>query len=279
MNFQDRADFQSPDASPAGAGLWSLLQVLKLDAVAFARTNGVLAGIHLLIKQIEITEPKQVDSILDDKWETNARKHMVQLSEAIAPLNLKFSRRAIDRFSLELAEKTVTVRILRERMEELKNRIYDELETVSLYYVDSIKAIYFECNTSIVGASDKAKFQDIDFDIEEAGKCFALGRGTACVFHLMRVMEAVVRALCVKLSIANPDREWGKLLSDMAKAIEPMPKGEERNNWSEALTLLYSVKQAWRNDTMHPNKTYTEEQAEEILRAVRRFIQHLATLV
>lgn len=66
-------------------------------------------------------------------------------------------------------------------------------------------------------------------DISEAGKCLALDRSTAAVFHLMRAMESAVGRLSLKLDIPNPDREWGKLLSDIPKKIEAMPKGSGRN--------------------------------------------------
>jgi hypothetical protein len=32
-------------------------------------------------------------------------------------------------------------------------------------------------------------------DADEAGKCFAVGRYTACVFHLMRIMERCVQKM------------------------------------------------------------------------------------
>ena len=122
-------------------------------------------------------------------------------------------------------------------------------------------------------------FSGAKYDIEEAAKCLALRRATACVFHLMRTMEYSVQRLCAKLGITNVDREWGKLLSSIDEAIKAMGKTDEANDWSEIRSSMYHVKQAWRNTTMHPNKTYTEEQAEEIFRAVKSFLVHLATKV
>jgi hypothetical protein len=39
---------------------------------------------------------------------------------------------------------------------------------------------------------------------------------------------------------------------------------------------LYSVKVAWRNAVMHPKASYTEDEAEEVLRQVIIFVNHLA---
>jgi HEPN domain-containing protein len=116
-------------------------------------------------------------------------------------------------------------------------------------------------------------------DISEAGKCLGLGRHTAAVFHLMRSMEVAVQALASALGVVNIERAWGVLLSDMRTAIEALPKGARRVQFSEAASNLYHVKEAWRNDTMHPKKTYTEEEATAVYRAVQSFMTHLALLV
>lgn len=94
----------------------------------------------------------------------------------------------------------------------------------------------------------------------------------------MRAMESAVQMLCEKLEIEIPNKEWGKLLSDMDKAIDKMQKGNARNEWSRTHTNLYHVKQAWRNEVMHPNETYTAAQAQEVFEATRVFMVHLASL-
>lgn len=165
----------------------------------------------------------------------------------------------------------------------LRDRFEDRLKTEWYFHVPAADRPY--CGEKeLFGDKVTKKFPKALEDIEEAGTCLALGRGTACVFHLMRAMEVVVQRLSTKLGIPNPDREWGKLLSDMGKAIDAMPITPEaakrkRNKWSEAHTHLYHVKQAWRNETMHPKKTYTQEQAREVFSASRVFMNHLAGLV
>lgn len=117
-------------------------------------------------------------------------------------------------------------------------------------------------------------------EISEAAKCLAFQRNTACVFHLMRAMERAVARLAEAIGTGKPtEKEWGKILADIGQAIEAMPKGERRDQWSESHSHLYHVKQAWRNDTMHPKRTYTDEQAQNVFNAVRSFMQHLAPLV
>lgn len=104
------------------------------------------------------------------------------------------------------------------------------------------------------------------------------------MFHLMRAMELVVRALCRKLKIGNLHRDWGKLLSDMDGQIKTMPDDtqrlkEKKDAWSQTRSSLYHVKQAWRNKTMHPAKSYSAAEAKDAFEAVRTFMGHLAALL
>lgn len=50
-----------------------------------------------------------------------------------------------------------------------------------------------------------------------------------------------------------------------------------RNKYAQASVYLENVKNAWRNDVMHPKETYTEEEAERVLRTVKDFMVYLAT--
>jgi hypothetical protein len=129
-----------------------------------------------------------------------------------------------------------------------------------------------------------AKFPKAQEDLARAGDCLALQQSTAVVFHLMRAMEVVVQRLGKKLGVTNTDKEWGKILSDVHRAIEKMPNGTpkektKRNAWSEAHANLYHVKQAWRNETMHPKQTYDRAEALAVYTSMQVFMTHLAKLV
>ena len=168
-------------------------------------------------------------------------------------------------------------------LKALKERFEDRIKTEWFFHLaPGDNQLYGD--KELFGERVTKKFPKALGDIEAAGSCLALGQGTACVFHLMRAMEVVVQRLSGRLSIPYPDREWGKLLSDISKKIEAMPKvsaseKRKRNKWSEAHTHLYHLKQAWRNDTMHPKSTYTQEHARQVFNATRVFMNHLAGLV
>ena len=96
-----------------------------------------------------------------------------------------------------------------------------------------------------------------------------LGRNTACVFHLMRVMEAAVQGFGTKLGVPLVyDLEWQTILDRLNPPIKPMNKGDPlRPVYSAIHANLYHVKIAWRNETMHPKATYDEGEALNVINA------------
>ncbi|MDR3500368.1 MAG: hypothetical protein P4L72_14210 [Parvibaculum sp.] len=161
---------------------------------------------------------------------------------------------------------------LSQSLHHLTMRIKDELESLFFFRVDGRDVPLYQAQEPF-GSEVAEKFPKAVEDIQEAAKCLALQQSTACVFHLMRAMEVVVKRLGKRLGVKNVEKEWGKILSDIDGAIRAMPDANEKdkrkkNRWSEARANLYHVKQAWRNETMHPKQTYTREQAHEVFAAI-----------
>lgn len=199
------------------------------------------------------------------------------IAEIHAP-EFDMCRRSAQRFLDHLENGTPGEQLLADA-HELRGRLLDQLDGIRFLGLSSSEAKLFQADSPPFGQEVDDVFPIASEDISESAKCLALGRTTAAVFHLMRAMECAVQVLSQELGIKNVEREWGKLLSDIANAIEKMTKGRERDRWSEVHTHLYHVKEAWRNHTMHPKQTYTEDEAAAILSAVRVFMDALAKLV
>ena len=77
-------------------------------------------------------------------------------------------------------------------------------------------------------------FPSADFDIWEATKCLALDRHTACVFHLMRVMELGLHALGKSLNDPTLDPKtnpsWFKILDRCSKELKK-PLAQRSPEW------------------------------------------------
>ena len=107
-----------------------------------------------------------------------------------------------------------------------------------------------------------------------------MGRGTACVFHLMRIMEVGVQELGKNLGVSLVDeKNWQNILDEVDKAIRALPKDARRVTMSQASANLYAVKLAWRNEVMHPNDKYTLEEAKTLILLAKSFMGQLATIV
>lgn len=130
------------------------------------------------------------------------------------------------------------------------------------------------------GSEVESAFPTSAYDIEEAGKCLAVGRSTAAVFHLMRAMEAAVRVLGVKLNATVVDANgdglpWGVIVANIKPKIDALPKGADQDEWYKIHALLHSVNRAFRTKTAHPIDKYTEEEAENAFNATKAFLQEM----
>jgi hypothetical protein len=121
-------------------------------------------------------------------------------------------------------------------------------------------------------------------DIEEAEKCFALERNTACVFHLMRALESPLKCLSAELVIVKHSPTWDAYLSKMAESIlakfpdKSKAHADKRAYFAALEGHLRAIKTAWRNPTMHEiARIYTSEMANELLVLIRGFMREAAT--
>jgi hypothetical protein len=160
------------------------------------------------------------------------------------------------------------------------SRVPDDLSGQVLLAIDPAK-IHLYNQPAIFGDEVFKAFGSANEDISEAGTCLALDRGTACVMHLMRVLEVGLAVLATALRVKKQN-DWGAYLREIDKelAVRSRAAGArspDEQFYAEAAESLDNMRRAWRNPTMHPEKTYTPERAEEILLSVRSFMRHLAT--
>jgi hypothetical protein len=160
--------------------------------------------------------------------------------------------------------------------------VKDEMHTVVAYQVPGAKVSFL--NPEPFGPEVHRRFRSAAYDIEEAGKCLALGRHTACVLHLMRVLEAGLDALKKEVGITDYCPTWKVVLDKIAKAVSTKPEkektSEERDHDGfvlDSVRYLSTVKDAVRNPAMHKvEHLYDEEHARDAWNAIRAFMRHLA---
>jgi hypothetical protein len=154
----------------------------------------------------------------------------------------------------------------------------DEILGGPLLTLDSRHAAFFDMPEPF-GRSVQDSFPSANFDISEAAKCRAVGRWTASVMHLMRVLEVGLAVLARHYDV-TADSNWNKALNEIeakTREVGRRSHGAEAEQWAaEAATHLRFVKNAWRNQAMHPQQTYDEERAIAIFESARSFMQHLS---
>jgi hypothetical protein len=173
-------------------------------------------------------------------------------------------------------------------IEYLRDRLIDELENALFLHVSTEHSKYYR-KADLFGAEVSKKLPKLSEDISNAGTCFSLGLNTACVFHLMRVMEYCVQRLGTKLKISlNPQaNSWYQIMEQVNAQIKAMPGGKNatkaqntrKQNFGLAAGRLDHVRIVWRNDVMHPKDTYDAPEALEVLTGVNAFVNSIVRLV
>jgi hypothetical protein len=247
----------------------SLLDMLKHHAARWFRLAQLMR--MLRDRNVEDTE----DSRDDDKTLLDL------LGGECEPLGLHMARKSIARLQ-DTLQRSIPLSDA-ERLsfiKEIEFRITDEMESALFLYITTDMALFYE-KTDLFGPNVRELFPETSYDIEEAGKCLATSRGTACVFHLMRVMEILLRRISKLLGIPYAP-SWEAYIKQIADRIKAKhrTKGVQWKRdepfFTDVLGGLEAIKIAWRNPTMHVRGEYTLEEAEDVFRAVRRLAQHLA---
>jgi hypothetical protein len=205
---------------------------------------------------------------------------------------------ALNQFELSVSARHVTDTIanvktklidsyeaLSEQIDTLKTVIDLELESILCLRIAPEKVKFYQ-ETKGFGENVANRFPSAAFDIEEAGKCYACNRNTACVMHLARAVEVGLKSVMASLGLSVPtgrQPSWGEVLRDIwneignrNKAADPAWTGQQKAFFENIHADLSSVKNAWRNPSMHADKVYDSERAEDIYNSVRGFMRHLA---
>jgi len=254
--------------------LWEIMQTLQPCAHDWAN---FLSKLVVFINHFEGSEIPLDDPIreLTSGWLRSVVPQAKELGLNISVIGIHRAQRAIKH---DPASKVATA------LEDVCSRIIDELKNVMFLHIDARHVDYYN-ERQLFGKEVADMFPKAVTDIQEAGKCFALHRYTACIFHLMRVMERGVQELAHKLGVSPTftyNEEWQKIINAIRGQLNnayPKHNNPDRIKYEGIIGHLETVKIAWRNPTMHPKATYTEEEAKALLNAVEIFMKDLAEIL
>lgn len=175
---------------------------------------------------------------------------------------------------------------LKSSMEYLWFSLMNEVNSRLVLILPSEKMAYFE-HDHLFGIQVKNQFPSLDYDIQEAGTSFAVGRWTASVFHCMRVLEKALAALAIELNLGTDSisfENWKNIIDQIEKEIrklDQLPKVpdkiEKLRIYSEAAKEFRYFKDAWRNHAMHSRAIYDELGSSSVLNHTKEFMIALAS--
>ncbi|MES2282939.1 MAG: hypothetical protein V4542_16110 [Pseudomonadota bacterium] len=168
-------------------------------------------------------------------------------------------------------------------LDQLVGCLRHEATTKAAMILPPDKLHLYAPSTPIYGLNIRSKFPSATYDIDEASKCVALGRSTAAVFHLMRVIEVSLKAIAKHLGAKQPNNpNWGSWLVEINREIEKRsPVGSKKwvdnDFFQDVYHRLDAIKDAQRNPTLHTETVHTEGEALLIFQVTEAFMQKIAS--
>ena len=129
------------------------------------------------------------------------------------------------------------------------------------------------------------KFPSARDDILASVDLWALGHGTASVFHLMRVVEHGLRAVAENVGKSFETQNWQNIIDEIEAEIrnlgKSLPRGTEKNDrlqfLSETAKEFVYFKDGWRNYVSHGRGLYDVYQARSVLEHVKAFMTTISS--
>lgn len=128
-------------------------------------------------------------------------------------------------------------------------------------------------------------YPEVAYDVVEAGNCLAMDRGTACVFHLTRIMEFGLQKIGQRLKIEKmQNKSWQQVLNHISTSVSRMPEStpvlrKKKESYNEMIALFEAVKTAWGDAEIEPKPVYSTKEAETLLCAVNKFMVQVASVL
>lgn len=197
------------------------------------------------------------------------------------PLQMRSVARHFETFDLATSS-AITYAELIAWYEQLKVRLLEELEERWFLFVPS-EFVQLHREPLTDWGDVPNKFPSAKNEIMSASQCLALGQGTACVFHAMRIVESGLNAFGDELGVNKTTlatKPWGSVLNEAELAIpgkiksiadaEKKKEAAEFYHWCG--TQIEHFREAWRDRVSHRVRTYNVPGAQGVLLAVRSFM-------
>ena len=168
------------------------------------------------------------------------------------------------------------------RLAQLSSVVESELQSRLFLYINSDK-VWSSDSEWLTDTRIYPNFPEAHKELQRAGRCFSYGEQTACVFHLMRVIDSGLRLVYASLGEQYDARNWDgiakKIESEMEKKYKDKTDDWKKNEpfYASVLTDIRSISRAHRNPALHDiDRKYTDDDAKYLIEVTKAFMTHLA---
>jgi hypothetical protein len=123
--------------------------------------------------------------------------------------------------------------------------------------------------------ADAIEFRD---DLERALTCYAYGEGTACVFHLMMLFEAPIKAFKIAAKIPDKAKTWVAVTEAYEKKRKEIPD-EQQVKFDSIARCIKLTARHWRNQVMHGVSDFTIHEARGVIDPVCAMVREIADTI
>jgi hypothetical protein len=270
-------------------GLMSLLDMINfvlLDfSVAYRALDQEIAFAAANAQSLRPLTDDDLNRITGNLQWISDVSHRLALSHSNARLSRTLG--AIRKFKIF----PITYKEINDQLIILKEAIDDDIRIVHFFHHPPEKAellLRFE----IEWRPTISAFRSTRDEIIDAIDCYAMGHGTASVFHMMRVAELGLRALARERGVTFSKKplewaNWQEILEQTeaktraaTKGMAPGPaKDAAAAFYSGAIGQMHAFKDTYRNVTMHVRKRYDELDALRAINQVRDFMNGLSSKI
>jgi len=254
-------------------GLRSLYDVLSFAAGDFQALLSEILQLRWEVNLYVGLRGQPIDKEKADRIVSSLQRVLTHSEALHLRLSTVAIRRVID------ANAQTPIEQLSQAITDIEGRIHDELDTELRVHVPNPS--YFE-TPDWIGIDTLLQFPSLQWEATEAATCYALERYTACVFHLMRILEYGLASLAsaLKVPITNPN--WHQILLACEKQISALkdhdPRWKENEQFYNSVALEFRhFQRALRNHTAHARERYDESEAKAVLDHVASLMKQIST--
>jgi hypothetical protein len=240
-----------------------------------------LRALAILEQLLENKQPEDLEENLGPATTQMAALSLREFAGACTALGANVCKMAADELIAKIDSQRLRYAVLYEEVRHLHKYFERELEAAKLLALNPEGARFYDGAVAMFGDDTIKAFPSIAAEVDEAGKCLALERPAAAIFHLMRVVEIGLRCLAKPIGMAGANPDWGQVIRAVDDYIK-LPKPQRALPIDDSFLAgvsaqMHAVKLAWRNQAMHVDATFGLANARDIFSATKSLMQHLAT--